>query len=71
MFKNKNRESVMAKKIQIIPRSKTRLKLVGKLQSAITESYKGFDISWSLLNDYIPTKILKECLKEAKESKDE
>ena len=46
-------------------------KLVGKLQSAINESYKGFDISWSLLNNYIPTKVLKKCLKEAKESKDE
>ena len=63
MFKNK--------KIQIIPRSSHRMKLVGKLQSAITESYKGFDITWSLLNDYIPTKVLKECLKETKESKDE
>jgi len=59
----------MAKKIKIIPRSKTRMKLVGKLESAITESHKGFDITWSLLNDYVPTKILKKCLKEAKESK--
>ena len=64
MFKNKKNE-----KMKIIPRSSHRMKLVGKLESAITESYKGFDISWSLLNDYIPTKVLKEALKRAKESK--
>ena len=53
-----------------IEENKTRRKVATDLQSACSESTEGFDIIFSLLLDYVPTKELKEKLKLAKETKE-
>ena len=53
-----------------IEQNKTRRKLATNLQSACSESTEGFDIIFSLLIDYVPTKSLKEKLKLAKLTKE-
>ena len=53
-----------------IEQNKTRKKVAVDLQSACTESTEGFDIMFSLLIDYVPTKALKEKLKLAKLTKE-
>ena len=66
MFKNKKGESVMIKEI---PETKNRRILATKIQSACNESHKGVDIIFNILLKYVPSTILKEELKRAKESK--
>ena len=66
MFKNKKGESVMIKEI---PETKNRRILATKIQSACNESHKGTDIIFSIMLKYVPSTILKEELKRAKESK--
>lgn len=53
-----------------IKQNKTRRKIATDLQSACSESTEGFDIMFSLLLDYVPTKELKEKLKLAKQTKE-
>ena len=53
-----------------IEQNKTRRKLAIDLQSACSESIEGFNIMFSLLIDYVPTKALKEKLKLAKLTKE-
>ena len=53
-----------------IEQNKTRRKVATDLQSACSESTEGFDIMFSLLLDYVPTKSLKEKLKLAKLTKE-
>ena len=53
-----------------IQQNKTRRKLAIELQSFCCESTEGFDIMFSLLLDYVPTKALKEKLKIAKLTKE-
>jgi hypothetical protein len=68
MFKNKKGESVMIKEIL---ETKNRRILATKIQSACNESHQGIDIIFNILLKYVPSTILKEELKRAKESKDE
>lgn len=53
-----------------IQQNKIRRKVATDLQSACSESTEGFDIMFSLLLDYVPTKALKEKLKIAKLTKE-
>ena len=53
-----------------IEQNKTRRKLAIELQSFCCESTEGFDIIFSLLINYVPTKSLKEKLKLAKLTKE-
>jgi hypothetical protein len=53
-----------------IEQNKTRKKVAIDLQSACSESTESFDIMFSLLIDYVPTKALKEKLKLAKLTKE-
>ena len=53
-----------------IEQNKTRRKVSTDLQSACSESTEGFDIMFSLLLDYVPTKALKEKFKLAKSTKE-
>ena len=53
-----------------IEQNKTRKKVAIDLQNACSESTEGFDIIFSLLIDYVPTKALREKLKVAKLTKE-
>ena len=53
-----------------IKQNKTRRKIATDLQSACSESTEGFDIIFSLLLDYVPTKSLKGKFKLAKATKE-
>ena len=55
--------------IKEIPETKNRRILATKIQSACNESHKGTDIIFSIMLKYVPSTILKEELKRAKESK--
>jgi hypothetical protein len=53
-----------------IERNNNRRKIAIDLQNACAESPDGLDIIYSLLLDYVPTEILKEELKIAKQTKE-